>query len=358
MPVAPSDLPIPHFWEPNYWEPSVQIALRDCCRPGNVVFDVGANAGALTVLMSRLVGPKGAVFAFEASQRILERTHANLVAAGCHNEQLLHRAVYSKSHEMLPVFHGTNLNDSIYEQPWCKGRSQTLVETLALDDFVKEIGLQPDLIKMDIEGAEYDALLGCSQLIDTHKPIFILEQTPKDTRCHDLLTTAGYVAVDLANYRRITKPEDFDAGVCIANVLFIHPRRNPEHIYLQPIAPVLGAILAPRDFRFEPSGNIALKTPLKLPPGRYVCTALFAAHRQDNEIFYSINANGVDIARYHSYTQMIAENYRSLAFNLSHPTAISPMIRFLAGKDKSLHWDGAHFWHYPAFDAMPQRTLN
>src|SRR2546423_2378031 len=80
-PVAPpsSPLPIPKFWERNFWEPTVQFPIRDYCRPGDIVFDVGANAGGLSMLMSRLVGPRGVVCAFEASPRIIEITLNNLV---------------------------------------------------------------------------------------------------------------------------------------------------------------------------------------------------------------------------------------------------------------------------------------
>ena len=53
------------FWyDTSYAEPCVALALRDLCRPGDVVFDVGANCGALSILMSRLVGPKGVVCSF------------------------------------------------------------------------------------------------------------------------------------------------------------------------------------------------------------------------------------------------------------------------------------------------------
>src|SRR5258708_30491234 len=76
-------LQIPPFYDWNYWEPTVQLALRDLCRPGMVCFDVGANAGALSLVMSRLVGPRGVVCAFEASRRIVDKTHWNLVQAGC-----------------------------------------------------------------------------------------------------------------------------------------------------------------------------------------------------------------------------------------------------------------------------------
>jgi hypothetical protein len=77
--------PLTDWWKPSFWEHTVALAIRDYCRPGDVVFDVGANAGGLALMMSRLVGPRGIVLAFEASPRIIDKTHYNLVKAGCHN---------------------------------------------------------------------------------------------------------------------------------------------------------------------------------------------------------------------------------------------------------------------------------
>ena len=82
------------WWTRSFWEPTVALAICDHCRPGDVVFDVGCNAGGLALMMSRLVGPRGIVLAFEASPRIIDKTHYNLVQAGCHNVTLFHRAVW------------------------------------------------------------------------------------------------------------------------------------------------------------------------------------------------------------------------------------------------------------------------
>ena len=46
------------WYEENLWEPTVQIILKDLCKSGDIVFDVGANFGGLTTLMSRIVGLK------------------------------------------------------------------------------------------------------------------------------------------------------------------------------------------------------------------------------------------------------------------------------------------------------------
>lgn len=140
------------FWyEGNLWEPPVQIALRDLCRPGDIVFDVGANFGGLTTAMSRMVGSRGIVCAFEASPRIIGICQKNVVMSGCNNVQVYHSAVYSKSHETVPIYLGGHLNDSIYSTNEAETAAFN-IKTIALDDFVAFTNLVPNLIKMDIEG--------------------------------------------------------------------------------------------------------------------------------------------------------------------------------------------------------------
>ena len=63
-----------YWYEDNFWEPPVQIVLRDLCKSGNVVFDIGANLGGLTTVMSRSVGLRGIVCTFEASSRIVGKS--------------------------------------------------------------------------------------------------------------------------------------------------------------------------------------------------------------------------------------------------------------------------------------------
>jgi hypothetical protein len=93
--------PLSDWWKPSFWEPTVALAIRDYCRPGNVVFDVGTNAAGLALMMLRLVGPRGIVLAFEASPRIIDKTHYNLVKVGCHNVTLFHKAVWSRSGDLV-----------------------------------------------------------------------------------------------------------------------------------------------------------------------------------------------------------------------------------------------------------------
>ncbi|MFZ9822302.1 MAG: FkbM family methyltransferase, partial [Gemmataceae bacterium] len=100
------------WWKRNFWEPAVQLALKDLIKSGSTVFDIGANLAGISILMSRLVGPKGTVCAFEASPRIIELTNGNIIASGLNNISLFNNAVYSESGKKISIYAGGHLNDS------------------------------------------------------------------------------------------------------------------------------------------------------------------------------------------------------------------------------------------------------
>lgn len=355
---GPADnYPIPKFWENNFWEPVVQLALCDYCRPGDVVFDVGANAGGLSLIMARHVGPRGVVCAFEASPRIIAKTHHNLLQSGCFNVHLYYRAVYHTSHEIVTLYPGSHLNDSIYNNLGAEGGAHYEVETVALDDFVAATGLMPRVIKMDIEGAEFDALRGATTILTKGKPVLMLEQSPSDMRCHKLLAGLGYSCVDLATYRPIRSAADFSPGVTIANLLYVHADQAAGDRYLNPGVPVEEAKLTPEMFTQLPDGGLSLTSHLDIEPGRYTCVAEFTAEGVDNEIFAGIHTDRGVLLRYHTYTKLMAETYRDWAFNIRIACRMTPYIHFVRGSDPSFRWRGATIYRYPGFDGLARPVV-
>ena len=341
---APDGFPLQPWWERSYWEPTVALAIHDYCRPGDVVFDVGANAGGLSMMMSRLVGPRGIVLAFEASPRIIPKTHHNLVRAGCHNVTLLHRAVWHKTGETVMMAAGTHLNDRIEV-----GTEGMPVRTLALDDLARDGDFRPSFIKMDIEGAEFDALRGMEWLLREVRPVLVLEQAPDDTRCLDLLTKAGYAAMDLATYRRITSATDFSPGVGVANLLFAPREAIADSPYFSSAEHEVVTTLAAEKFAPGTDGVIRYTPPIRLPRGRYILRSGMIADGTDNEAFAGVEVNGTPILRYHSYTQFLANSYSDWVFQIERESVVTPYVRFLRGEDPTLRFESAQILRLPAF---------
>lgn len=252
------------------------------------------------------------------------------------------------------LYAGSHLNDSIYAQ----GTGQSFrVPTVTLDDFSRKSGLVPSLIKMDIEGAEFDALCGMPRLIAEARPVLILEQSPDDMRCHELLGQAGYAAVDLASYRTIRTSADFPPGTSIANVLFVHRDFLAENPYFADAAPQRVAELDEARFERQDTGSIHLLEPMQLPPGRYLVRADFAGSSSENEVFAGVHADGETIFRYHTNTQFLANSYRDWPIHLDKPARIQPFLNFLHGSDPDLIWRGVVVWRLPAFDGVPTPVL-
>lgn len=345
---GPSSFPIPNWWEHNYCEPTVALAIRDHCRPGNVVFDVGANAGALSMMMSRLVGPRGIVCAFEASPRIVDKTQYNLVNAGCTNVTVFHKAVWHTTDISVNLAAGSHLNDRIVQET-----TSMSVRTVALDDFAAAADLHPSFIKMDIEGAEFEALRGMARLLRDVRPVLVLEQSPNDMRCHALLTDVAYAAVDLATYRPIRSKDDFPAGTGIANVLFVPGETAKTSPYFNGPMPQPVMALSGAQFKRSANGDISIAEPFLLPAGRYIIRAEFSAEGTDNEIFAGVESNGEAIFRYHTYTRLMAESYSHWVIQLDRDSRIGPYLSFLRGSDPALRWNGVSVFRVPAFDTRP-----
>ncbi len=344
-PDGPDSFPLQPWWTRSFWEPTVALAIRDHCRPGDVVFDVGCNAGGLALMMSRLVGPRGIVLAFEASPRIIDKTHYNLVQAGCHNVTLFHRAVWHSTGALVNMAAGSHLNDRIEA-----GATGMSVRTMALDDLAAAGDFRPGFIKMDIEGAELDALRGMSRLLAEVRPVLVLEQSPDDMRCHDLLTAADYLAVDLSTYRPIRVAADFGRGAGVANVLFVPRERTATSPYFSAAAPEEVAVLPAERFLRAANGDISLTEPLDLPAGRYLVRADFTAEGADNAVFAGVEADGEVIFRYHTFTRFMADSYADWVIQLDRPARVAPFVRFLEGADPTMRWNGATILRLPGFD--------
>jgi FkbM family methyltransferase len=146
-------------------------------KPGMTVFDVGANLGDYTILMSRLVRETGRVFAFEPASSTAARLSRRLAEHGCENATVIQKAVYSQNkplefHEFPEEFSvwnslgKPNMADPANPSKLVPLEKSETVQGIRLDDFCKEQKIERvDFLKLDVEGAESDALLGAADLL-------------------------------------------------------------------------------------------------------------------------------------------------------------------------------------------------
>jgi FkbM family methyltransferase len=156
----------------------MQLALKLLVREGMTVFDLGANVGFISMIAARLVGPAGRVVSFEplpANVRQI-RYNANLN----HFNHVAVREEAMGGEDGQAVFDVTDFpttgrlqsNHRIHEEK----RSEIQVVVRQLDSVIAEAGLpKPDIIKMDVEGAETGVLLGASRTIADARPLMLIE---------------------------------------------------------------------------------------------------------------------------------------------------------------------------------------
>lgn len=157
------------------WEQTILEALRLYLRAGDTFLDVGANIGYFTLVGSYLVGEKGKVFAFEPSIRVLDQLIAHTRMNQCSNVTIVPAGISdSGGLAQLNWSSPGNLGASTMRETVDAIGSETMI-VMTLDEIAEALALVPNLIKIDIEGAELMALKGMRAILDKHGPIVICE---------------------------------------------------------------------------------------------------------------------------------------------------------------------------------------
>jgi FkbM family methyltransferase len=146
--------------------------------PGSVAVDGGAHCGTLTLAMADLVKGAGEVWAFEPQRFVFQTLAANVALNSAVNVHTVHAALGRKGAKPLTVqltspalsFNWGSLSYAKAPQGPI-GRSEK-VPVVAIDDLPLS---RLDLVKLDVEGMEADALRGAGEMIKKHKPALYIE---------------------------------------------------------------------------------------------------------------------------------------------------------------------------------------
>jgi FkbM family methyltransferase len=171
-------------------EPEVMLWIRRCLRKNSTALDIGANVGLHTMYMAKLVGGAGAVFAFEPSPANVRSLRYHIKVNSLRQVQIIERVVADQNGGMLPFFllnDGDHSSNSLtFGRKRVPNLDETLhrnarvipVEAISLDKFCADTKIAPDLIKIDVEGAELQVLRGSAQSLSSTRPKIILAVHP------------------------------------------------------------------------------------------------------------------------------------------------------------------------------------
>ncbi len=176
------------YWLGSYESQKINL-FQKFVHPGDVVYDIGAHAGYYTLLASKLTGPNGKVIAFEPQPRNLDFLKQHLRLNNISNVLVIEAAVYNRA----GTTRFSDQNGSFVGHISEIGNLE--VKSVCLDDLWKHADLPaPQVVKIDVEGAEYAVLTGGSDLFQTEHPVFFLATHGSEVnrQCEAWLQDAGY----------------------------------------------------------------------------------------------------------------------------------------------------------------------
>lgn len=151
-----------------YEEEIVEI-MREKLVPGGVFYDVGANEGYFTCVAGKIVGPTGLVVSVEPQSRLFTVVEKNTQLNDLTNVNIVRTAV-GKSEGSGEMFLSPDINtgSSGMMQVSKYRRSVETVQITTLDKLTEKLGTAKiDLMKIDIESFEWEAVLGSKKLFQS-----------------------------------------------------------------------------------------------------------------------------------------------------------------------------------------------
>jgi len=180
-------------------------------KPGVLVFDLGAHQCLIAMLLAKQVGPNGLVVAVEANRHNVDVAERNLELNDVSNVSVIHAMVSNK----IGVDRASTTFNSSRESSSIAG---DVVETLTVDDMAHRLGV-PNVIFMDIEGFEIEALKGARETLQKGSTWFV------ELHGDEQLSRYGALNEDVLRY---FPREAYTAFVCEENeTAFRVLRGNP-----------------------------------------------------------------------------------------------------------------------------------
>jgi FkbM family methyltransferase len=175
------------------YEPDVTAAISCYCHSGNIVLDIGANIGAHTLRLAKIVGESGKVFAFEPMDYAYRKLAQNISLNPFHNVNVCQIALSDRNLRQQKI---------CYRSGWRTDGKQSeapsTVNFIRLDDWcAKHQVSHVDLIKLDVDGNELAVLIGGYLLLERCRPVILIEAADyhfRDVKLNPLimLSKLGY----------------------------------------------------------------------------------------------------------------------------------------------------------------------
>jgi FkbM family methyltransferase len=209
------------------YEPSTTRLFERLAIPGWTVLDIGANAGYFSVVAATLGAPSARVFAFEPNPR-LGNMLSRSISLNPRLDIVLERVAVADQPGKLPlhltsVSRNSGLSSLRPDLPDTEGEVIT-VPVVSVDEYCVLHSLRPDLVKIDVEGAELQVLQGASRMLAERQPRWVICEVSHDREdpnvILNLMSSHGYDAYSISEAGAL-RGLTLDPNVVFENICFI-----------------------------------------------------------------------------------------------------------------------------------------
>jgi len=184
------------------YEPATLALIDLVLRPGDIMVDVGANLGVMSMHAAKAVGPTGTVVALEPHPVTFHRLTQHVRLNDFENIRPVQIAA-GAGHEQRTIFDvpTVNIGRASLIVPKQGGEPAGIIEVNSLDNILSHLGVGPvRLIKIDVEGFEPNVLRGASKVI-AQQPVICMEVSATIDRGDDEPLAAHDIIMGTGVYR-------------------------------------------------------------------------------------------------------------------------------------------------------------
>ncbi len=163
----------------NEWESYLVNYFKSNVNEGDTVIDIGGYVGTHSIVLSKLVGNKGRVYTFEPFPVSFNTLFYNIINNKCFNV-ILYNCGLGNTNTIMKLPNICKTINTVFNWGCIKLEDKEDKEDKISDNnvYIKKLddfNINPKLIKIDVEGMEFNVLLGAENTIKKNKPILIVE---------------------------------------------------------------------------------------------------------------------------------------------------------------------------------------
>jgi FkbM family methyltransferase len=177
------DVMTPEILTHGCHEPSESQVFLDHVKPGMTILDIGANIGYFSLLVFKKID-SGKVYAFEPEPNNYATLTDNIALNHARNIVAVPKALSNQKGSCRFFLDEGNFGAHTFSSSniQTQNRNSIEVETIPLDDFVRDAGIRVDFIKMDVQGAEGLVLEKATETLKRDTPKILMEFWPEGLR--------------------------------------------------------------------------------------------------------------------------------------------------------------------------------